>query len=134
MSRSHISMRKIREILRLRFSCKRSQEIIAKSIGIGRTTVQECLDRAKKASIGWPLPEDITDEQLEITLYTPHHSLTTEEVGNAKDPCGPVDWAYIHKELKRKSVTRIILWEEYKLQHPQGELLHSGPLSASLLG
>lgn len=65
MTRNHISMRKIKEILRLRFECGCSHEVIAKSIAIGSTTVGECLNRAKKANLTWPLPEGYTEEQLE---------------------------------------------------------------------
>ena len=30
------------------------------------------------------------------------------------------DWAYIHKELRRKSVTKMLLWEEYKRANLDG--------------
>ena len=116
MSRNHISMRKTREILRLRFDCKCSHEIIAKSIGIGSTTVGECLHRFKRANLSWPLPMAVTDEQLETFLYPS----TLKIKGHVEEPQRKVDWAYIHKELKRKHVTLMLLWNEYKQQRPQG--------------
>lgn len=115
MSRNHISMRKTREILRLRFECKFSHEIIAKSIGIGSTTVGECLNRAKKANVMWPLSEELTDEQLENLLYP-----SGKKINGGDERKGSVDWAYIHKELKRKHVTLMLLWNEYKQSHPEG--------------
>jgi len=30
------------------------------------------------------------------------------------------DFAYLHTELRRRSVTRLLLWEEYKSAHPDG--------------
>ena len=116
MSRNHISMRKTREILRLRFDCKCSHKEIAKSICIGSTTVGECLARAKKANISWPLPEDLTDEQLEVSLY-PSAQKTSAK---AEEQRGKIEWNYIHQELKRKHVTLMLLWNEYKQHHPRG--------------
>ena len=112
MSRNHIIMRKIREILRLRFICRCSHEEIAKSVGIGSTTVGECLARLKKANLSWPLPDDLTDEQLEIKLYTSHKI--------NKNQNEEIDWGHIHKELKRKSVTLMLLWNEYREKSPEG--------------
>jgi transposase len=109
-------MRKIKEILRLRFECGCSHEVIAKSIGIGSTTVGECLNRAKKASLTWPLPEGFTEEQLENLLY-PSKQKTNLEIDEKKDK---IDWAYIHQELKRKSVTLMLLWTEHKQRYPEG--------------
>ena len=114
MSRNHISMRKIKEILRLRFDCKCSHEEIAKSVGIGSTTVGECLNRTKKANISWPLPDGLTDEQLETSLYPSVQKLNVKP----KDERGKIDWVYIHQELKRKHVTLMLLWNEYRNQHP----------------
>lgn len=116
MSRNHISMRKIKEILRLRFDCKRSYEEISKSIGIGRTTVSECLERAKKTNIAWPLKEGLTDEQLEESLYPSSHKSNAAPGSRY----GEIDWPHIHQELKRKHVTLMLLWNEYKQQYPQG--------------
>lgn len=106
-------MRKIREILRLRFECKRSQQEIAKSLGVSSSTVCDCLRRSKAANLEWPLPTDLSDEQLELSLYPPAQKITLEQRG-------VIDCAYIHKELKRKHVTLRLLWNEYKEQYPQG--------------
>lgn len=106
-------MRKIREILRLRFDCKRSQQEISKSLGVSSSTVCDCLRRVKVAKLEWPLPSDLSDEQLEISLYPPSQKITPEQRG-------AIERAYIHKELKRKHVTLRLLWNEYKEQYPQG--------------
>ena len=59
-------MRKIREILRLRAAGK-SQHLIALSVGIGQSTVGDCLTRARLAGVSWPTPLD--DAALEGALY-----------------------------------------------------------------
>lgn len=114
MSRRPISMRKIREIMRLRFECGCSHRIIAKSVNISDSTVSECLQRVKEAKLNWPLPDDLTDDELEARLY---HSRTTK-VGEKKK--WDIDWSYIHKELKRKNVTLRLLWLEYKEKQHNG--------------
>ena len=65
MSRSHLSMRKIKEILRLKIEGKCSNLIIASSVGVSTSTVSECLRRAREANMGWPLPEGMDDEKLD---------------------------------------------------------------------
>ena len=108
-----ISMRKIKEILRLKRDLGLSNKAIARSIGIGATTVGECLRRVERAKLSWPLEENITDEELEKQLYSPPRSNVPVEVLN-------IDWLYIHQELRRKGVTRELLWLSYKEQHPDG--------------
>ena len=52
-------MRKIEEVLRLRFELGLGQRQIARSCGMGLGTVHEYLERAEAAGIGWPLPEEL---------------------------------------------------------------------------
>lgn len=113
MSRSHLSMRKIREILRLRFDCKCSYQEIANSINISCSTVSECIRRAKAVNLSWPLLPELTDEQLEMQLYPPVQKIPQPQRGS-------IDWAHIHQELKRKHVTLMLLWREYQANYPQG--------------
>jgi transposase len=104
-------MRKIRELLRLKFDLGLSDRKIAASLSMARSTVKECLKRAATVSIGWPLPQALDDIQLEARLY----------------PAKPVavqiplpDFAHVQRELSRPGVTRVLLWQEYKTQHPDG--------------
>lgn len=62
-------MRKIREVLRLRFAAGLSARRIARSIDVARSTVSEVLQRASDSGLGWPLPPDLDDAQLEARLY-----------------------------------------------------------------
>jgi len=107
-----ISMRKIREILRLKLELKHSNRQIAVSIGVSISTICECLKRAQKAGLPWPLSADMDDTELEQLLYMPPRNKVIEDY--------KIDWAHIHSELKRKGVTLQLLWEEYKNQFPQG--------------
>lgn len=112
MPKERISMRKIKEVLRLRFECKLSHRKIALSINIGQSTVTDYLGRATVLGLSWPLPVDLNDEKLE-KLFFPKNTHS----GSSK----PLpDLALIHKELKRKGVTLNLLWKEYIDSHPDG--------------
>lgn len=112
MSRERIPMRTIKEVLRLKWSCGQGQRAIAKSCGIAKSTVIEYLRRAGKAGLSWPLPLELDDTALEHLLFPP--------VIAADAPRPLPVWTDIHKELARKSVTLMLLWDEYKAQYPDG--------------
>lgn len=106
-------MRKIREILRLKWECGLSQRQIAQSCAVARPTITEYLQRAEAAGVAWPLPAELDDEALERLLFPVPVSPHAE--------ARPIpQWAEVHQELKRKGVTLFLLWQEYKATHPTG--------------
>lgn len=105
-------MRKIREILRLKWTAQLSDRTIAKSCSIARSTVAECLKRAEKAALPWPLPENLDDAALERLLYPP---LVVSDAARIQP-----QWSLLQKEMKRKGVTLALLWDEYKAGQPDG--------------
>ena len=112
MAAQRLSMRKIREILRLRHESGLSARDIARSCSVGRTTVSEYLSRAAAAGLGWPLPPWLDDSRLEQLLFPPPPP---------PDLIRPLpDWVDLHLELRKKGVTLALLWEEYKAVHPEG--------------
>jgi transposase len=104
-------MRRIRDVLRLS-AAGMSKRQIAASLGVSATAAGECIRRARRAGLGWPLPEGLTDEALELRLYPP--------VMAAKDRRARPNWAVVHRELRRPGVTLQLLWEEYRADHPNG--------------
>lgn len=113
MPQKRLTMRRIREILRLKWDKGLSQRVIALSCRISPSTVNEYLKRAEKAGVHWPLPEEMTEEALIQLLYPDEQKETS-----AKKVVP--DWEQIRKELKRKNVTMRLLWTEYKEKHPNG--------------
>jgi len=113
MPAERMSMRNVREVLRLKFVCKVSDRQISRSIGIARATVGEYLRRAAAAGIIWPLPEGLSDAALESLLFPTPLALA---VGQRLQP----DWAVVHQEMARRSVTLQLLWEEYRSGAPDG--------------
>lgn len=112
MPRKPLSMRKIKDVLRLKQAGLTDRQI-GRSLTLSHTTVSTYLQRAAEAGVSWPLAEGMEEEQLQRLL------------GNASgpsfSPSRPLpDMDYLHQELKRKGVTLQLLWEEYRVQHPQG--------------
>ena len=69
MSQKRLSMRKIRELLRLKYDLGRSHREIARSLGIAASTVSDYVRRASAAGFSWPLPEGLDDAALEAVLF-----------------------------------------------------------------
>ena len=69
MPTERLSMRRIRQVLQLHFGARSSARVIAGTVGIGRSTVQDYLARAAAAGLVWPLPPEQTDEALEQLLF-----------------------------------------------------------------
>ena len=106
-------MRKVREVLRLRHACGVSVRTIAQSVGVGHTTVGEYLRRTAVIGITWPVPAEVDDAELERRLFTPRGFYT--------EPTRALpDWNHVHAELRRRSVTLLLLWEEYRAGQPEG--------------
>ena len=104
-------MRKIREVLRLKHEAGLSDRQIAGSVGSSRSTVQECLRRAREAGIGWPLPPELDEAALLARLYW-------RVVPMAHVPLP--DYAAVHAELAGRGVTRLLLWQEYRAANTDG--------------
>ncbi len=71
MPAERVSMRRVREILRLKFECGSSDRAIAVAVSVARSTVQLCLSRFAAAGLSWPLPATLTEQGLEALLFAP---------------------------------------------------------------
>ncbi len=104
-------MRKIREVLRLRLEAGLSIRQISASTKTSVGAIQKLLARADALNLNWPLPEDLDDGRL-AALFYPGADPTTSTRYQVPD------WATVHQELKRKGMTKQLLWEEYTAQYP----------------
>jgi len=104
MPRKRTEMRKVKDVLRLKFEAGLSHRDIGKCLNLGPATVSEVLTRFKSSDLSWPLPDDYSDKQLENTLYT-----TAVAKRNKRLP----DFIQMREELKRKGMTKLLLWQEY---------------------
>lgn len=106
-----LTMRKIREILRLGLQCGLSNREISRSCNVSRSTVGKYIDTAQKANITYSDTAKMENRQLK--------EIFKQKKSSAISKPQP-DWAYVHQEKKRKGVTLTLLWQEYKDIHPEG--------------
>jgi transposase len=113
MSQERLSMRKVREVLRLRYELELDHRQIAGSCRISHVTVGKYLARFAAAGLSWPLPAGMGDGELMRRFYGTDKGAPT--------PSRPLpDPAEMHRELRRKGVTLQRLWQEYREAHPEG--------------
>lgn len=117
MAGERLLMRKLREILRLKWECRLTQREIARAAGVGTGTVSEYLKRAHAAGLSWPLPDEWDDAVLSARLYPP--------APGAEVAREPPDWSWVHQELRRKHVTLQLVWGEYAAAHPGNHYRYS---------
>jgi transposase len=115
LPQKRLSMRKIKEVLRLRFGLGLRQDQISRSCSIGQATVHRYLERAAAVGLSWPLPDDCDDQRLNELLFP------------ARPVWPPVklrptaDFAQIHSQLQmHRHLTLQLVWEEYRETHPDG--------------
>src|SRR4051794_18923827 len=103
MPAERVSMRRLREVLRLKHEGGASDRQIARSLSLARSTVALTLERAAAAGLRWPLPATLTDRVLEAMLYAGNG----RRQGERRKP--EPDWAHVHHELRRPGVTLMLL-------------------------
>ena len=113
MPAERVSMRKIRDVLRLTHTMAMSRRLVGEATGIGKTAVGEYVRRAAVAGLSWPIPDEIDDAELERRLFPPPDAASSM---SRTEP----DWSHNHAELKRRGVTLALLWQEYRTEHAQG--------------
>ena len=115
MPKKGLTMRQIRELMRLKFGDEKlSDRAIALRLGVARSTVQDYIARISAADLRWPLADDNTDAVLNERLFG--RPSTQTGLRRRVEP----DWATMVREMKRQSVNLQILWDEYRQIHPEG--------------
>lgn len=104
-------MRKLREILRLRLTAELSMRQIKASLRLSLGAVQKVISQAESLELDWPAIEKLDDQQLASAIYPGSDSHVSSQFQLP-------DWVEVHRKLKRKGVTKHLLWEEYSQQYP----------------
>ena len=100
-------MRKIREVLRLKFEHKLSHRAISTTVGISKGSVAQYLKRAKEAEMSWERARGLDDAEVERRLF--------KDIGrNEPRKRAPIDFNWVHSELRKTGVTLQLLWLEYR--------------------
>ena len=106
MSRRN-SMRQVREVLRLKHKLRWSLREIEAVMGVSRSSVSDYLTRAAEAGLTWDMARELKDSEVEERLF---HRIGSGEASAR----APVDFATVHRELRRPGVTRRSIWSEYQ--------------------
>src|ERR1700761_7144883 len=115
MPTQRLSMRRIREVLRLRHQGL-TERVVAQTLGVSNGVVHGYVRRARLAGLSWPLPQGLDDEGLELLLFP------ASTAASQSDRRPVPDWIYVEKELRRRHVRRLLLWQ----QHPAGNAVAFG--------
>ena len=113
MPAERLSMRKVREVLRLKHALGMSCRKISEATGVSKTQVAEYVRRAEVAGLEWPVPEGIDDTELDRRLFP----VSDDSAARARPA---IDWPALQTELKRRGVTLALLWQEYLAEQPGG--------------
>jgi len=111
VAKKRLPMRKAKEILRLHFDLGLDKRQIARSLNISHSTVGEYVKRAAAANLSWPPGEKMDDTALTQLLFGKQKQLHRK---------APPDVEYMRRELTKKGVTLMLLWEEYLQAYPDG--------------
>jgi transposase len=107
-------MSTVKEVLRLKYLGNLSNRNI-ETLGIAsRSAVSNFTSSFKKSGLEINQALAMEEQQLLALLFP-----GLKQYRSQTDKPHP-DWNYIHTELAKKGMTRLLLWEEYRQQHPNG--------------
>ncbi len=118
MATKRIPMRQLREILRLRLHAKLSMRQIRDSLRLSLGAIQKAVNKAETLELDWDTIEKLDDQQLATKIYPQADAVKSS---NKVLP----DWTEIYRELKRKGMTKQLLWEEYTQQYPNSSFSYA---------
>ena len=111
MPTNRITMRRIRETLRLHLQAGLSYNEIGRALKLSKSVAGKYVSLARAAGVDWEVAQSLTDEELEARLYRPALPRSSHQLAP--------DFALVHQELKRPGVTLQLLWEEYARSNAQ---------------
>ncbi len=110
MPAKRLTMRKLREILRLRLDSKLTIRPIARVTDHSVGAIQRILSEAERLNVSWADVEGLDDTALLQLFYPGRWPAGAEHFAVP-------NWAEVSQQLKAKGVTRQLLWEEYNATH-----------------
>jgi transposase len=121
MAAEGLAMRKILDILRLKFELKHSNRVAARSVGCSRSTVSDYVRRAREHGLdSWDKIAPLSEIDLAERLFkkpTTQFGTTNLELNSSR----PLpNWNDVNLELKRTGVTLELLWQEYREEFSNG--------------
>ncbi len=107
-----MKMRDIKKIIQL-YTAGLSRRLIGKTLGKPKSTVSDYITRFNTSGLTLNDLESRPSDEIYNLLFPEESHRTTQRSGKVMP-----DFDQIHLELKKKYVTRQLLWEEYKALYP----------------
>ena len=104
-------MRKIKKVIELYCNTSLSNRDIERASQLPSSTVNDYIKRFKGSTLTFSELSDLNESEVYQKLF----SEPVKQKGKTKP-----DFAKINRELRKKNITRQLLWEEYKEQYPEG--------------
>ena len=101
----------IKDVIRLKWQADLSHEQIVSTLNISKGAVTKYVGLSHAAGLDWEAVQDCSEQRLTSALLP--KACTSQ-------PYIALDWGRIHRELDRKGVTLMLLWQEYVEAHPDG--------------
>jgi transposase len=118
MPTKRLSMKKLREILRLKLEAKLSIRAIQPILLISIGAIQKVVSRATALELTWDKVQLLDEQQLTLLFYANKASLPGTLYTLP-------DWHEVRLELSRKGMTKQLLWEEYVQANPSSHYSYS---------
>lgn len=106
-----LSPDKLRQVLRVACDARHSNRAVGRLCDVAANTARAMRDLLRLNELGWDQLKDLDDNALVEVLYRPSANPSRKPVP---------EWALVHEEMQRRDVTLELLWEEYRLELPDG--------------
>ena len=107
-----MSLRIIKNVIRLKWQAQLSLEQIASTLGISKGAVAKYVSLTSVAGLDWETVQDWSEQRLSTAL---------QPRAAPSQPFVEPDWSRMHRELDRKGMTlMLLLWQKYVAAHPEG--------------
>ena len=110
MPKQRMSLPMIKDVIRLKWHAQLSHERIATTLKVSKGVVAKYVGLASAAGLDWETVQDWSEQRLSTALLPR---------STASQPFVEPDWGRIHRELDRKGMTLMLLWQEYVAAHPE---------------
>lgn len=105
-----MALRMIKDVIRLKWSSRLTHEEIAAALKVSKGVVAKYVALASAAGLDWQTVQDWDEREL-VARLLPRSAEAS--------PVVVPDWGRIHRELDRKGVTLMLLWQEYVAEHAE---------------
>lgn len=109
----------VKQILRMHYQGK-GHKTIARALNVSKNTVKSYVGKVKISRIPIASLLALEDPELEAALLSGNPAYRDERYLVLKEKLD-----YYHRELKKTGVNRVVLWEEYKAEHPDHHYCYS---------